>query len=172
MTDNLNSFMYGYAHGIIIGYEVGMYDKLSVGKNGEEQFLNISPCPFFEIYKDIHELFFTKTYNSLVQKKDKNAFDSLQKISLESKHSIYCLLHLLSQITTYIHFNLNRETLNVNSLELFKQTLDKEIKRVFSMTDLNKLTNHKCEMTDISMYKPFADDGKFLNITLKTTKKN
>lgn len=165
-TDILKQFVFSNTQQIISGLEKEMYTRIS--QESCTDILRAKHNPLVEIYKDLHEVYFTNLYNQLTKKGD--PYNSFEAISKSTSHSIYCLLNVLSQITPFVHFNFNRKNLQIVTLETYNESVNKEIRRILLETNLINLTNHKCIMSDITQRQPLTGDSKFLNINI--SKKN
>src|SRR5579872_343355 len=157
----LQQFINSNAQEIISSLEKEMYNRIS-----QESCLDLLKAkhnPLVEIYKDLHEAYFTNLYNKLIKKGA--SYNSFDIVSKSTSHSIYCLLNVLSQITTYVHFNFNRKNLQITTLETYVESVNKEIQRILLETNLDNLINHRCIMSDITQRQPLIGDSKFVNIT-------
>lgn len=161
-ASNLQQFINYNVQQIISGLEKEMYNRIS--QESCTDLLGAKHNPLVEIYKDLHEVYFTNLHNQLIQRND--PYDSFDIVSKSTSHSIYCLLNVLSQITPYVHFNFNRKNLQITTLESYVESVNKEIHRILLETNLDRLTNHNCIMSDITQRKILTGDSKFLNITI------
>ena len=157
----------------INGFETGIYNIINQQDNSRVETLSRKHSPFIDIYKDLHEKYFTDLHNQLVQKDPQDLFKSFDLISGKISHSIFCLLNILAQITPYIHFNFNRKNLCTDNLKIYIESVDKETLRLLKETSLHNLTNHQCTLSDITQRKLLSGDNKFVNINInKNINKN
>lgn len=156
-----------YISQIISGFESGLYKMLKQNNNARLNLLSSKHHPFITIFRDLHESYYTSTYNSILARDDEyvvKTFDNFQELS---GHSKQCLLNILANLTVSIHFNLNRQNLNYSTYDLYMASLNKEINSIMDAIDMHKLFDHVCTGPSDNQLKPLEAGSKFINISLK-----
>jgi hypothetical protein len=167
-----HSAVKGHIYGTINGVEKGMYISVLKEQPDRIKLMSSNYHPFITLFKDLHELFFTKSYNDFFDKPTAPINESFDKLSFESKHSKHCLLSIIANLTVSVHFNLDRTKFDCTNLDSYVKTLNLEIDRIISMVNFDKLFEHECNMEDNITMKKLAENAKFITIDISTKKPN
>ena len=170
MSKELIKHINAYIHQIISGFESGIY-KMILSTDPEKRIhLNSNHQPFIPIFRDLHEVYYTSTYNSIVKRDDKFVVDTFDKLQTLSKHSKKCLLNILANLIVSIHFNLDRKKLQCKNYDMYMKSLHKAIDDVITVVNMPKLFDHECKSINDSELKLLSEGEKF--ITIKMTHKS
>ena len=156
-----------YISEIISGFESGLYKMLKQNNELRLKLLSSKHHPFITIFRDLHESYYTSTYNSILARDDAyvvKTFDNFQKLS---GHSKQCLLNILANLAVSIHFNLDRQKLNYHTYDLYMASIKKEINSIMAAITIHKLFDHVCTDVSDDQLKALEPGSKFINISLK-----
>lgn len=170
MSKEFIEYIKTYIHQVICGFESGIYKMITQTNPDKLKYLANNHQPFIPLFRDLHETYYTSTFNSIVRRDDKYVIDTFDKFQNLSKHSKQCLLNILANLIVSVHFNLNRIDLQIENYNIYMKTLQAEITNVISVIDLVKLFDHKCEGLSDTDLKVLSDGEKF--ITIKMTLKS
>ncbi len=83
MSDEFVSSIIKYVNDVICGFESGMFKMVKHKFDDRVKLLCSNYQPFITIFRDLHEKYYTDTYNSIVKRDDPNInkiFDNFQKL--------------------------------------------------------------------------------------------
>jgi hypothetical protein len=166
MSEELVKYVSNFVQEVICGFESGIYKMIQQNNNDRLKLLSDNHQPFIPIFRDLHETYYTSTFNSIVGRDNKyvvETFDKLQQLSL---HSHQCMLNILANLIVSVHFNLDRKNLNYRSYDLYMKSLKKEIGNIISVVNLAKLFDHKCGGPANSDLKAIPNGEKFITISM------
>lgn len=153
-----------YVSEIIRAFELGMYQKVLSSSPDKIYLMSKKEQPFFEIFKDIHEQFYTKIFNSLVRTDDFYIMEKFIKFSvLSNGHNEICLLKIVSQIAIQVHFAIDRRKLDHQSLDVFSTSLERELTVMMNKLDvIEQMLDHQCQ--SYSNLQPIEKGKNFIEI--------
>lgn len=140
LTDHVNQ----YIQQVICGFESGIYKMVSHEYPDRLKHLTDNHQPFITIFRDLHENYYTSTFNSIVKRDDDYVVKTFDKFYQLTKHSLQCVLTILANLIVSIHFNLDRKKLNYRDYNSYMKTLKNEISIVSNIVNISKLFDHKC----------------------------
>lgn len=149
---------------IILGFESGLYTRLFQSDRDNLYLLAKKEQPFYEVFKLLHEEYYTKIYNLIVKKENRNISNLFDDFRGLSNHSNVCILGIISEIAVKVHFTFNRKNLSLENLESYQESILKEISNQFDAIDIRPLLNHSCQ--EISNLKPLAKNKKFMKVNI------
>jgi len=155
-----------YIEFVIVNFESGLYKMMSQNHLDRLKLLTTNKQPFITIFRDLHEEYYTRTHNAIINNDDefvKTIFDKLHRLS---NHSNKCILTILANLIVSIHFNLNRKILDHTSHDNYIKTLSKEIKTTIFVINFKKLFDHPCQ--PYHEMKLIPANEKFIKIKLST----
>lgn len=156
-----------YVISVISGFESGMYKMVFKMEESRTKLLSDKHQPFITIYRDLHESYFTSTFNSIINRDDEyvnKTFDNFKKLL---NHSNQCLLNILANLIVSIHFNFDRNNLDCNNYNLYMMSINKEINNILSVIDLAKLFDHECNGIPDEKLIPISPNDHFIKIDLR-----
>lgn len=168
MLKQLTTCIINYTVEVITGFESGLYKMLYQNNKDSLNLLCNKHQPFITIFRDLHESYYTSTYNSIVSRDDDyvtKTFDNFKKLS---GHSNQCMLNILANLVVSIHFNLDRNKLDCTSYDLYMKSVNGEIHNTISLIDISKFFDHECTGPADNELQPLAPNAKFIIIDLKT----
>jgi hypothetical protein len=155
-----------YIHQVIGGFESGIYKMVSQQNPTKLKYLADKYQPFITIFRDLHETYYTSTFNSIIKRDDKYVVDTFDKFQQLSNHSKQCLLNILANLIVSIHFNLDRKKLQYKNYHTYMVSLKKAIDEIISVTNMPKIFDHQCNGLKDSELKPLPDGEKFITIKM------
>lgn len=155
-----------YITQVIIGFESGFYKMIKQNHPDRLKLLSDKHHPFITIFRDLHENYYTSTFNSIVLCNDKNIVKKFNQFQQLIKHSKQCILNILANLIISIHFNLDRKKLDHTEYESYMKTLEDEIKNTISIVDIPKLFEHDCIDLQDKDLKVLSPGEKFITITM------
>lgn len=159
-----------YISSIIIGFESGMYKMVEQNNKERMKLLADKNHPFITLFRDLHEKYYTATFNSIINRGDKNVvemFDNLKKLT---NHSNRCILNILANLSVSVHFNIDRKKLIFITYDEYISSVGNEVSIVLSAINLPKLFDHIC--VEDELLEPIAEGGKFIEINLSFKSNN
>ena len=144
MSDPLIKHIAEFVHNTITGFESGMYKTFQKDHPSKVVYLTKRLAPIFEIYANLYEVYFKDIYNALITKNDNyvnNVFDKFKDLS---NHAPQCLLCILINIIVLVHFNLDRNKLNIDNIGEYFESVKIEIDKNLNLIDIQSLFNHQC----------------------------
>jgi hypothetical protein len=161
-----------YIHQVIEGFESGIYKMVSCQNSEKLMHLASKHQPFIPIFRDLHETYYTSTFNSIIKRDDKyvtDTFDNFQKLS---NHSKQCMLNVLANLIVSIHFNLDRKNLQYKEYDTYMSSLRKTIDDVITVVDIQEMFNHECSGPKDSDLQLLSDGEKFITIKMSYKSNN
>ncbi|XWV26970.1 putative orfan [Tupanvirus soda lake] len=155
-----------YIHQVISGFESGIYKMIHENHPDKLKYLSSKHQPFITIFRDLHEAYYTKTFNSIIKKDDKFVVDTFDRFQKISNHSKQCLLNVLANLIVSIHFNIDRKKLEYNNYNAYMKSLHVVINETIAVINMEKLFSHECNGVDDSKLQPLSDGEKFIKIDL------
>jgi hypothetical protein len=166
---NLINYVCEYISATILGFESGTYKMIFQNQKDKLSSLRDKYHTFITIFRDLHEIYYTKTFNSIIKRDDDYVTKIFDQFRSVTSHSYQCLLNILANLTVSIHFNVDRKKLDVTTYESYMTTLQNEINDTIDTLDLKQLfVDHQCsgpkdnELVEIPLGK------KFIHIKLST----
>lgn len=167
MSIELVKYVYEYVSSVIIGFESSFYKMLWQNNHDKIKLITSKHHPFITIFRDMHEKYYTKTFNAIINRNDKYVVTTFDNFNKLCKHSISCMLTILANLSISVHFNLDREKLDASNHNSYCKSLSREISNTISTINIAKLFEHNCLQTN-DVLKPLADGEKFITISLST----
>jgi len=155
-----------YINNVICGFESGMYKMVSQTNKDKLEYLSHKHQPFITIYRDLHEDYFTRTFNSIVREDDINVVNKFNSLQEMSGHSKQCILEILANVIISIHFNLDRKKLNIKTHDIYIRSIELEIKNILLNIDIKNFFSHDCKGPTNLELKVLPDGKKFIEIKL------
>lgn len=163
MTES-NSRIRKYVHQIIFGFESGLYKVLQEENTGRISMLSDNKQPFISIFRDLHEEYYTKVYNSMVEKDDLFISQMFNEFNVFIPgHSNKCILTVLANLAISVHFNLNRKKLDFSDHDSYMNSVTKQINSTIDTVNIHNLFSHNCRNTELNK---LSKGEKFLTIKL------
>ena len=143
-----------FCESTMLGHESGFYkacgslipvprDKLKTGM-------------FLPLIRDATCSYLNNTYRSLIIKNDPYIIQKFGEMQSVNHHSAICLLNIIAMIIMNVHFNLDRENLDITSYDKYMESIKAQIND--KLKEMNgKLTStisHECHGVDISTCNP------------------
>ena len=162
--DTLLNHVYQYINQIILAFEAGIYKMIQHNQKDKLITLTSKYSPFLIIFRDLHEIYYTNTFNSMVKSNNENVSKTFSQFNKETNHTNHCLLTILANVCAYVHLNLNRNKLLHENIELYQKSVQSEIDNMLDTIDLKTLfASHQClgpkndELVEIPAEKYFIN---------------
>lgn len=166
MSKELVEHVNKYITDVISGFESGMYKMICQTNPTKISFLAKKDQPFITIFRDLHQSYYTSTFNSIVNKNDKYVTETFNKFHALSGHSKQCILNVLANLIISIHFQFNRKNLNHKSYDLYMVSIKKEINSLLSTINIQKLFDHICTGATDDKLVELAEGINFIEIEM------
>ena len=166
MSKELVAYLSWYIEDVIVGFESGLYKMVLQTQRDKLKLMASRHNPFITIFRDLHEEYYTTTFNSIISRNDKFIVDTFDTIKRLSNHSNQCMLNILSNIIVSIHFNLDRKKLNFASYDSYMKSLRTEIFNTVSCINIANMFNHECHGLPDDKLIPIPAGEKFIKIEL------
>ena len=98
MSKELVIFINKYIVDVISGFESGMYKMVTQTNKDNLKLLASKHHPFITIYRDLHESYYTTTFNSIIKRDDKYVSETFDEFKNLSNHSNQCMLNILANL--------------------------------------------------------------------------
>ena len=173
MSKELVVFTKKYIEDVICSFELGLYRMVKKDSPDKMKYLSDKYQPFIRILRDLHQAYYTTTYESLVDQNDEyitKTYDSFKQLS---NHSPKCVLTILGNLIVTVHFNLDRTKLKYHNRNKYIKTVKKEIKKTIPDGCIERLFEHQCNPNE--KMEPLGEGENFITIdvsvsnTTKTT---
>ena len=105
MSNELVQFIKKYVADVICSFESGMYKMVQHNYGDKLKLLADEHQPFITIFRDLHEKYYTRIYNSIITGEDKYITETFDKFKKLSNHPTKCILNLLGNYIVSVHFN-------------------------------------------------------------------
>ena len=112
MSTELVKEISSFVENQIVSFEIGLYQKLVETQPARLKLLADKHLPFITIFRDLHEMYYTNTCNSLVKSSDQFITTTFERLGKLSGHSSRCLLTILANLAVSVHFTIDRKQLN------------------------------------------------------------
>lgn len=172
MTSKLAHEISRYIITVITGFEIGMYRILLSDSNkktndkqnsGNLSALKSNNQPFLSYFIECHEMYHTDIYNKAANNTlNQKIIEYLNILQTITNHSKGCIIYILANIATTVHFQINRNTLICCSEKQYTESLELAILEQFNMLDIDSMFKHKCVGDD--NLKPLAPGEKLIVI--------
>lgn len=162
----LTNFVSEYIEKVIIGFESGLYKMIIHNQKDRLKLLASKHHPFITIFRDLHENYYTTTFNSIVKRDDEFVTKTFDKFYELSGHSKQCILNVLANLIISIHFNLERQNLDTKDYDSYIKSLKKEIIKTTVIVNIPKLFDHECTGPKDSELKLISSGEKFITIKM------
>jgi hypothetical protein len=166
MSEELIKYVNMYIHQVISGFESGIYKMILHNHPDKLKYLASNYQPFIPIFRDLHESYYTSTFNSIVKRDDKYVVETFDKLQELSKHSKQCLLNILANLIVSIHFNMDRKKLQYTNQKAYLKSLQKAINEIISVVNMPKLFDHECKGASDAELKIIPEGEKFITIKM------
>lgn len=164
MSSDLIKEIKSFVEKQIVSFETGLHQKLTDEQPKRLKLLSGKYQPFITIFRDLHEIYYTNTCNSIINSNDKFVAETFTKFQKLSNHSDRCILTILANLTVSVHFNIDRKQLDYSDRIRYTHCLKREISKLINLVDIPKLFDHNC-----STSKPLtllSNGQKFINIDI------
>ncbi|XWV25632.1 putative ORFan [Tupanvirus deep ocean] len=166
MSEDFIKEVNNYIHQVISGFESGIYKTINQNQPDKLKYLASKHQPFITIFRDLHEEYYTKTFNSIVNRNDKYVIDTFDGFQKKSNHSKQCLLNILANLVVSIHFNIDRNKLQYNNYDTYMKSLHRIVNETITVINMEKLFSHECNRSVDENLKPLTNGEKFIKIDL------
>ena len=170
MSTELVQFTKKYIENVICSFESGLYKIVQDNYQDELSSLSNNHGPFITIFRDLHEKYYTRIYNSIITGDDKYIKETFDKFKKLSNHPTVCTLNLLGNYIVSVHFNINRKKLFYKNHDKYIKSLKIEIANTIPDGSIEKIFDHECVINE--KLELLKDGEKFIKIDLYTKKNN
>ena len=168
MSEALVKYIKEYIHSTITGFESGLYKMVKQTNPKRIKLMADRHQPFITILRDMHEEYYTRTFNSIITRNNEFVNETFGKFSKLCNHSKQCLLNILANLAVSVHFNLDRSKLDITDYESYCSTLSKEITKTMSVINIAKLFEHTCTGPADDKLVLLKEEEKFIKIEMST----
>jgi ABC-type siderophore export system fused ATPase/permease subunit len=156
----------------IMGHESGMYKSIAIAKESstDKDKINLSLLQgkkILELFANVSENYFNKCYKSLVLRDDEYIVKIFDDMKAQFGHSQLCLLIIIANSCMKIHFEMDREKLDVSSYDNYMKSVKAQLDTLMGVDFITMSTasfGHNCSGEDITKCDPTIK-----NFTFKTT---